>query len=168
MKKLICFILIVLVIVLIGKNNYYVIPDEAIRFRIIPNSNSVKDVVMKEKVQMEITDIIDDVKSDSIDESRKKIIENIDLIERRIDRVFESNDYKMDYSVNYGINKFPKKVYNGVKYNEGEYESLVVSIGKGKGDNFWCVLYPPLCMIDESEEVKYKFKVIELFNKLFS
>ena len=56
----------------------------------------------------------------------------------------------MDYKVNYGMNYFPVKKYDGVTYKEGNYESLVVSIGEAKGNNYWCILYPPLCMIDDN------------------
>ena len=75
----------------------------------------------------------------------------------------------MDYKVNYGMNYFPIKKYDGATYKEGNYESLVVSIGEAKGNNYWCILYPPLCMIDDnkSEEVKYDFKILELFKKIF-
>ena len=74
----------------------------------------------------------------------------------------------MPFKVKYGINAFPEKIYKGVKYSEGDYESLVVEIGEAKGDNFWCVLYPPLCTIDESDEdINYKFRIIEIFEKLF-
>ena len=123
---------------------------------------------MKEKVQYEITDIIEDLKSDSIDESRVNILKNINRIESRIDGVFEKNDYDVPFKVNYGINKFPEKIYKGVKYIEGDYESLVVEIGEAKGNNFWCVLYPPLCTIDERDkDIDYKFRIIEIFENLF-
>ena len=76
-----------------------------------------------------------------------------------------------DYDINYGINHFPKKVYKGVIYPEGDYESLVVTLGNGLGKNFWCVLFPPLCLLEGEEnnqkDVEYKFFVKELINKYF-
>ena len=84
--------------------------------------------------------------------------------------LFKNNNYDMDYKVNYGMNYFPIKKYDGATYKEGNYESLVVSIGEAKGNNYWCILYPPLCMIDNKKEVKnkieYKFKIIEYIKKL--
>ncbi|MBO5530582.1 MAG: stage II sporulation protein R [Bacilli bacterium] len=54
-------------------------------------------------------------------------------------------------------------------YKEGNYESLVVTLGEGKGDNFWCVLFPPLCLLEaednSSSEIEYKFFVKELIDK---
>ena len=67
------------------------------------------------------------------------------------------------------MNYFPKKVFNGKTYNEGEYKSLVIEIGEAKGNNYFCILYPSLCTIDidEKEESKYKFKLIEIIKNIF-
>ena len=68
--------------------------------------------------------------------------------------------------------KAPEKEYKGVKYPAGEYESLVITLGTGTGDNFWCVLFPPLCLIEAEEEniseVKYTSFIQEIINKYFS
>ena len=70
--------------------------------------------------------------------------------------------------MSFGNNYFPEKEYKGVKYKEGKYESVVIKLGKGKGENFWCVLFPPLCMIDEEKlnDVSYSFYVSEMLNKI--
>ena len=69
------------------------------------------------------------------------------------------------YKVNYGDNYFPEKTYKGVKYNSGNYKSLVVTLGNGEGDNFWCVLFPPICNIDTNySNHKYKFLIKEIVN----
>ena len=72
-----------------------------------------------------------------------------------------------NYSFKFGYNYFPKKVYKGILYPEGEYESIEVRLGSGVGDNYWCVLFPPLCLINENEitdDVTYQLYVKELFN----
>ena len=76
--------------------------------------------------------------------------------------------YTNDFSIYFGNNYFPKKEYKGVMYKEGNYESLIIKLGDAKGKNFWCVLFPPLCMIDESKlnDVSYSFLVNELLNKI--
>ena len=75
------------------------------------------------------------------------------------------------YKVNFGYNYFPQKKYKGVVYEEGMYESLVITIGEGKGDNWWCVLFPPLCMMESNdeniEEVEYKSFIKEIIDKYF-
>ena len=59
-------------------------------------------------------------------------------------------------------------MYKGIYYEEGEYESLVITLGEGIGNNFWCVLFPPLCLIDENEEeVEYTSFIKELIDKYF-
>ena len=171
MKKALIFIALVVVIVfsLNNKTNEYVIvPNESIRFRIIPNSNSIEDIFMKEKVKESISNVINEIEtSENIDETRKNIISSIPKVESSIDTLFIENNYDKTYKVKYGMNYFPEKIYKGVKYPEGNYESMVVEIGNASGDNYWCVLFPPLCMIEaeESEDIEYKFFISEIINK---
>ena len=171
MKKIIILIAsVAIVLLLINKNTeeYVIIPNESIRFRIIPNSNTLEDIYMKEKVKESISDTIMSIeKTESIEDTRKNIVSNIPVIESNIDTLFKNNNNDMRFNVNYGINYFPEKIYKGVKYSAGNYESMVIEIGNASGDNYWCVLFPPLCMIDaeESDEVEYKFFIKELINK---
>ena len=171
MKKALIFIALVVVIIfsLNNKTNEYVIvPNESIRFRIIPNSNSIEDIFIKEKVKESISNVINEIEtSENIDETRKNIISSIPKVESSIDTLFIENNYDKTYKVKYGMNYFPEKIYKGVKYPEGNYESMVVEIGNASGDNYWCVLFPPLCMIEaeESEDIEYKFFISEIINK---
>lgn len=166
MKKLLIIILFVIGVILFNVENYS--NYDAIRFRVISNSNSSKDILMKEMVVNKISKYVFNDYNDK-DVTRKNIINNISNIEEEIERLFNNNNYNMNFDVNYGMNYFPVKKYNGITYKEGEYESLVVSIGEAKGNNYWCILYPPLCMIDDNfdEEIKYDFKILEIFKKLF-
>ena len=74
-----------------------------------------------------------------------------------------------DYDINYGINFFPEKEYDDYVYQEGNYESLVIKLGEAKGNNWWCVMYPPLCLIDQNsnnkEDVEYKLYIKEILQK---
>lgn len=146
-----------------------VIPKESIRFRIIPNSNSVEDMNMKEKVKDEINYEIALLSNNtSLESARKKFKNSEGTIKKIVNETFQKNNYNKPFEVKYGYNYFPEKKYKGVTYKEGEYESLVVKIGEGKGDNFWCVLYPPLCMMEQTSSHKeYKFFVKEIINKFF-
>mgnify|MGYP004418680887 CR=1 FL=1 len=80
-----------------------------------------------------------------------------------------TNDYDMTFDINYGLNYFPEKEYRGLKYKEGYYESVVISIGKAEGDNWWCVLFPNLCLVDleTKDNVEYKSWIVEKINKIF-
>ena len=150
----------------------YTIPDEAIRIRIVPNSNEIVDQEMKEKVKIKVEkDIYELLKnSKSIEESRTLINEYIPYIKDSINTIFKYNNYNMSYNVNYGLNYFPEKEYKGVKYEAGMYESLYITIGEGCGDNWWCVLFPPICMLEaeESTDIEYRVFVKDIFNQYLS
>ena len=146
------------------------IPDEAIRFRVIASSTAKEDQDLKMKVKdevgREITILLDD--AGTIDEARNIIAANLDHISQSVSTVVGEN---ASYNVNFGDNYFPKKVYKGVNYDEGYYESLVITLGEGQGNNWWCVLFPPLCLLEateeESSEVEYRFFVKDLIDKYF-
>ena len=98
----------------------------------------------------------------NINDTRKSIKDNLKIIDETLRQEVK------DYSINYGYNYFPEKVYKGIYYEEGEYESLVITLGEGIGNNFWCVLFPPLCLIDEEQdEVEYTTFIKELIDKYF-
>lgn len=175
MKKTLFVIVIIIVsiFVYINVNAEVIIPNEAIRVRVVPNSNSVMDQDMKEKVKeyvsgymyLELNGVYD------VNEARDIIEANIDNINQGIEDIFDENGYDMDFEINFGENYFPDKNYKGVIYNEGEYESLVVYIGEARGDNWWCVLFPPLCLLEAEEsdtgEVEYRSFVSEMIDKIF-
>lgn len=179
MKKLILIILTVIVAFLVYVNvnaevGEIVIPEAAIRVRVIANSNSIDDQSMKMKVKAMIEKNISPllVGVDNVEDARTIIRDNLDILESDIEVFFINEDYAKDFVVNFGDNYFPEKDYRGVHYDEGEYESLVVTIGEGVGDNWWCVLFPPLCLLeaDESDvdDTEYQFFVAEMLNKIFS
>ena len=169
MKKLIYIILILFVLsfFLYNKNNP-IIPDDSIRFRIIANSNSNIDQNTKLKIKKDLEQQFFPLleNTTSLEESRKIINENEDVIKKTLD------SYNIPYTINYGPNYFPEKNYKGITYNEGEYESLVISLGEAKGNNWWCVMYPPLCLLesnsDDYEDVEYKFYLQEVLEKFGS
>jgi stage II sporulation protein R len=176
MKKFIILLLAVLVIFLVSKNalaEESIIPDSAIRFRVIANSNTVYDqnikIQIRNLVQNELLSLIKD--SNSIEKTRNIILEHKEELYNIINNKLKELDYDKGFKIDYGFNHFPDKKYKGVTYKEGDYESLVITLGDGSGDNFWCVLFPPLCMLeadDNIEEVEYKFFITELIDKFFN
>lgn len=179
MKKLILIILTVIVAFLVYVNvnadvGEIVIPEAAIRVRVIANSNSIEDQSMKMKVKAMIEKNISPllIGVDNVSVARSIIRDNLDILESDIEAFFVNEDYDKDFIINFGDNYFPEKDYRGVHYDEGEYESLVVTIGEGVGDNWWCVLFPPLCLLEASEsevdDTEYQFFVTEMLGKIFS
>ncbi len=172
MKKKILIIFAILTIFLVYNKVYaneFIIPDTAIRLRVIPNSNSNYDQAMKSVVKNYMEEnfytLFENV--NNIEEARKVINNNIDNLNIEVQNIFDKYNYNMNFNIKYGNNYFPSKEYRNVKYEEGYYESLVVSIGKAEGDNFWCVLFPNLCIVNE-DEAKYSSLVKEIFDKLFN
>lgn len=166
MKKIIIVLSIIMMFVLFNqKKDNIVIPNDAIRYRIIANSDSDTDQKTKWDINKEVLPIIVDVMTNSKtkEESKENILNNIDKIDQRL------NQFDIDYNVNYGYNYFPSKTYSNVRYKEGYYESLVITLGNGLGNNWWCVLFPPLCLLDAAEtgidNVEYDLYVRKILNK---
>lgn len=172
MKQFLISLLIVMGIFLLVEDEI-VIPDSAIRLRVIANSNSDYDQSIKKKVREEVQDEMYNLLKDTtnIDIARNTISNNLNILNNRVDNVLKTNNYNNSYNINFGYNYFPSKEYKGLTYKEGMYESLVVTLGSGKGDNWWCVLFPPFCLIEaeenESSEVEYKWKIKEIIDKYF-
>ena len=174
MKKIITIIvLIILMVVIMSKEEEVIIPKDAIRFRVIANSNDLKDQQEKKKIAKTLGNNITKLlkNQNSLQETRTTLKKNINTFTTTIQEEMKNDNYDNNVEVNYGMNYFPEKTYKGVKYKEGEYESLVVTLGKGEGNNFWCVLFPPLCLLeaeeDDTNEVEYTSFVKELIDKYF-
>ncbi len=172
MKKFLVILAVFIMILIININSeeYFIIPNDAIRFRIIANSNSVNDqrmkLIVKENLEKKLEEDLVNVKD--IDSSRAIIKENMDSYKGLVSDTLKDNNYNNSFDINYGENYFPEKIYKGVKYESGYYESLVVSLGSGSGDNFWCVLFPPICNLDfdkNNKNIEYKFLVKDVFDR---
>lgn len=171
MKKAIIMLVIFFILFSNVKADNYIILDDALRIRVIANSNSEYDqnikLKIKEMLEIKMYNLLKDIKG--VENARNIINNNLINIENDVRNILENENYTLGYNISFGDNYFPKKEYKGVTFNEGYYESLVVTLGSGEGDNWWCILFPPLCLMEaeESEEVEYKFFVQELFDKYF-
>ncbi len=175
MKKIIPILVLLLFLstVFCQEDQEVVIPKEAIRFRVVPSSNLEQDQQLKMKVknqvQLELHDLLKN--TNQVKEVRTTLSNNLMKIENTVEETLKEQESEQDFSVRYGLNYFPEKTYRGVTYKEGYYESLVVTLGEGKGDNWWCVLFPPLCLLEGEEtgknEVEYKSFVKELIDRFF-
>ena len=156
----------------IKKEKESIIPDSAIRFRVIANSNTAYDqnvkIQVRNLIQNKILELTKDTKN--IEEVRNILIEHqgelYDITRQKLDDL----NYDKTFKLIYGDNYFPEKTYKGLTYKGGNYESLVITLGDGAGDNFWCVLFPPLCTLevdDSTSDVEYKFFVKEIIDKYF-
>lgn len=173
MKKIILILTIITSFLIYNtiKDQEIIIPDTSIRLRVIPNSNSILDQNMKNKVKKYLEKntykLLENV--NDISTARKIINDNVSDLDTAISNIFKENNYNMKYDINFGYNYFPEKEYRKVKYKEGYYESIVITIGEGEGDNWWCVLFPNLCLVDleNISDVEYKSWIEEKINKIF-
>ena len=175
MKKYLILASLILVCIpnLNKESEEIVIPDEAIRFRVVAESNTKEDQETKTIVKEALAEDLDILLKNStlIDETRSILKGNQKHFESLVERTLLTNKINTGYKVNFGLNYFPEKNYKGVIYEEGYYESLVVTLGSGNGENWWCVLFPPLCLMEGEEtntdEVEYKSFVKEMIDKYF-
>lgn len=165
MKKIIPILFVFFLIYGLTKKEEILIPDYAIRFRVIANSNTIEDQTLKTEVKVALEKELNSLMSNAktSEEAREIIKDNLKNIRKTVDRYTENN------KVSFGYNEFPEKEYHGVTYPQGEYESLVVTLGKGTGNNWWCVMFPPLCLLEakenNNEEINYSFYVQEIIKK---
>lgn len=173
MKKIIPIILILLIFMSRDINNKVIIPDEAIRLRVLANSNSIYDQEIKSKVsnnlQYKMYNMLKE--TTDIDTARTVISTNLKDIDNTVKQTLKEENYDLSYKIDFDYHEFPEKEYKGVVYEKGEYESLLVTLGKGEGNNWWCVLFPPLCLLEaeeiEKDEIEYRSFVAELIEKIF-
>ena len=83
-------------------------------------------------------------------------------------RILKSNGFNYLSNVKIANEEFPLRVYENITLKEGYYDAVIVELGKAEGDNWWCVMYPPLCFYGETENVKYKFKLKEIIDAFFN
>lgn len=174
------------------------IADSVLRFHIIANSDSVEDQKLKLKVKSIVASRISKDMSEQGISSKKQAQNYVKLnMDEYIDiakQVISDADYNYDVSASLGKCWFPVKVYGDYIFPEGNYDAFRIIIGKGEGKNWWCVLFPSLCMVDESYQVtemetspaatpeaepaqnpdnsseekrKFKFRIVEWFSDMW-
>jgi stage II sporulation protein R len=161
--------------------------EEAVRLRILANSDSVKDQALKREIRDEVNAVITDMVLDvqNLDEAKVMIEDNLVKIEEIVEQELEKMGLEQSYEVSFSEVQFPTKLYGNIVYPAGLYDAVLITLGEGKGENWWCVLFPPLCFLDidngeavdaveaeskdnveDEEEVEVSFFVVEIFSKL--
>ena len=124
------------------------IAKSVIRLHVVANSNSESDRILKLKVRDEIINYMSPILSDAKDTNETKyiILKNIDKINTAAKYVINKNGYNYTVKTELKETAFPTKYYGDVAFPAGRYTALQIVIGEGKGKNWWCVLYPQLCI----------------------
>lgn len=126
-----------------------------IRFHIRANSNTQEDQDLKLEVRDKVLEKMEPMfeDSNSLDESREIILESSDKI-RSIAKDVVSK-WGRDYDVNVILREeaFPVRKYGDLVFPQGDYEALIIELGDAKGENWWCVMFPPICLVDVTHSV---------------
>lgn len=211
-KNMFYFIIIVFIVTLFGgcslgnneasldlrELNYEEVADKLIRFHVIANSDSEEDQALKLKVRDKIIDKMS-IKLESVeslDDAREILNSSIEEVNSIAKEVIAEEGFDYDVKTMLSNENFPDKIYGDYIFPQGNYEAYRVIIGSGEGQNWWCVMFPPLCFVDESKnivdtkkldenianiegkteenkkdndkQVIFKFKVVEVFDKIFN
>ncbi len=171
------------------------ISNSVFRLHVIANSDSEEDQNLKYKVRDNLLKHMKELCCDckNKDEAIKIVKEHLEEFKQIALQTINDNGYSYNININIGNFEFPTKEYGDISLPAGFYDALKVEIGEAKGQNWWCVMFPPLCFIDVtsgvvpeeskkqlendlSEEefalvsedsdikIQFKFKILEFFN----
>lgn len=126
------------------------IPTESIRLRILANSDSPNDQMIKAIVRDEVVAAMNTWVSEplTIEQARKVLLAHESELHEVISSSLQANGYNYGFTTELGQVQFPTKMYGNLVYPAGMYEALLITLGEGEGRNWWCVLFPPLCFTD--------------------
>ncbi len=163
------------------------IQSDVFRLHILANSDSNEDQRLKLTVRDGVLEYTEHIfkNAASKDEAISAAGENLQLIANRAKSIVEENGYDYDVSVMITDEFFTTRTYGDVTMPSGTYPALRIIIGEGKGHNWWCVMYPSLCvgasadysalrkntseseyMVMTAEKREYKFKIVEYYEMI--
>lgn len=170
---------ILLVIVLLGICSNFAQGVESVdlsnllRIHIRANSNEILDQNVKYKIKDSFVEFLTPLVADC--DTKQKAIDlinkNSSQLKKIADDILKQNNF--DYTSNIKISKeqFPTRVYGDYTIPSGIYDAIIVELGTGDGNNWWCVIYPPLCFTNfstNSQNIVYRSKIMDIINKFFN
>lgn len=134
------------------ERNQEELSEHVIRFHVRANSDEEEDQKLKEKVKSNLVAYVSPLlkECDSKEESKLVLEEEMEELKEIALTTIHEEGYDYDVSIYFSEEEFPMKEYGDVLVPSGEYEALRVDIGEAAGQNWWCLIYPPLCFIDGS------------------
>lgn len=146
--------------------------DSFLRIHIRANSNDEVDqrvkYVVKDELVKYLTPILAEASSKT--HAMQLVQDNLTEISKVASLVLNNNGYNYDANANLVSEYFPTRCYDDVVLESGEYDSLIVNLGSGAGNNWWCVVYPPLCFVatmDSNEGITYRSKILDIIRNFF-
>ena len=140
-----------------------------LRIHVRANSNSQTDQSIKYIVKDEVVAFITPYAAQCTDKAKAmEIIAGIlPEIEEVCDRVLAEHGFSYKSKASVGAEEFPTRVYGDLTLESGLYDALIIELGSGTGDNWWCVIYPPLCFTSGTADIKYRSAIMDIINKFF-
>lgn len=126
------------------------IASQIIRLHVIANSDETEDQTLKKEVKDQVVTYLRSKMNQaaSIQAARQVICQEMDALKEVAEKKIRQEGYDYPVTVSLGTTYFPVKEYGDMAFPAGDYEALRVQIGKSKGRNWWCVMYPSLCLVD--------------------
>lgn len=144
--------------------------SEYLRIHVRANSNSDADQSVKYKVKDEVVKFITPYAAECVDkQTAMELVSSIlEQIEEVCNRVLRQNGFLYTSKASVRREQFPTRVYDDVTLEAGMYDALIIELGSGTGDNWWCVIYPPLCFTSATTDVKYRSAIYDIVKKFFN
>ena len=174
MKNKICVIVILIILLIIGASFLPMaeVEYDYLRLHIRANSNSEIDQNIKYEIKNELVEFLTPYFCDV--SSKSEAIEIVNSLSKKMSSICVELLRKkgLNYSAKVKINNeyFPTRTYANTTLESGYYDAVIVELGKAEGDNWWCVMYPPLCFItnENKSKITFKSKIVEWFKSLFN
>ena len=177
MKKIaitLCLVLVLGGLIIFGLlNNSAGQNSEYLRIHIRANSNSEIDQAVKYQVKDAVVETLIPILSScqTKQEAEQTLEENFSLIESVANNVLLKNGFSYKAKARLASEEFPTRSYDGLVLEQGFYDALILDLGTGEGNNWWCVVYPPLCFLKSNptgQDVVYKSKLVEIIKSFFN
>ncbi|MFA6860713.1 MAG: stage II sporulation protein R [Clostridia bacterium] len=146
--------------------------DEYLRIHIRANSNLSEDQSVKYAIKDKIVDAMVGFLAycETKEEAEKTVKNNLSLIEEVANKTLIAYGFSYKAKAFLRTESFPTRSYQDLTLESGIYDALILELGEAKGDNWWCVVYPPLCFVQNNpscDKVVYKSRIIEIINSIF-
>ena len=160
MKKYLLLLIVSVAFLLLSAYSYVNavsnnLADSVFRLHVIANSDSEEDQNLKYKVRDSLIEYMNTLTNDmnTKDEVIQIAKEHIQDFKNIAQNVVKENGYDYEVNIEIGNFSFPTKTYGDISFPAGFYDALKVEIGKAEGQNWWCVMFPPLCFVDVTSGV---------------
>lgn len=143
---------------------------EYLRIHVRANSNGEADQSVKYEVKDEVVKFFTPYAAEctSKDRAREILQSLLKDIEEVCNGVLRRNGFGYTSKASLKSEHFPTRVYGDLTLEEGIYDALIIELGSGTGDNWWCVVYPPLCFTSGSQNVRYRSAIYDIVRKFFN